>query len=128
MTMEPSAALRAGRTLCALSLAFSLAFSLAGCGTTGFAPDSVVENPGADAYLDRVAKACGNLDLGTATIGYLLQGQGDAYFVDLTTKLWYGEITRAKYTDDISAFYPGSDASKAVRCIFGQLPERAAAG
>jgi hypothetical protein len=103
-----------------------LALCLAGCGARGFAPDSLVEDPGANAFLTQVGKACGDLNLGTATVAALIQSQDDAYFVDETTKLWFGDVSRAQYADDMSAFYPVGDSSRAVECIFQQLPQQPA--
>jgi len=100
-----------------------LAVALAGCGKEGFVRDSVVEDPAANAFLTQVGKQCGNLNVGTGTINWLLQSQDDIYFVDLTTKLFLGDMTRAKYKEDINSFYPVGDSSRAVECIFGQLPQ-----
>jgi hypothetical protein len=100
-----------------------LAAALAGCGKEGFVRDSVVEDPAANAFLTQVGKQCGNLNVGTGTINWLLQSQDDIYFVDLTTKLFLGDMTRAKYKEDINSFYPVGDSSRAVECIFGQLPQ-----
>jgi hypothetical protein len=101
---------------------FALALSLSGCGTRGFAPDAVVENPGAEAFLTQVGRACGNLNLGPADINALLQSQDDVYFVDETTKLWFGEVSKAQYADDLSGFYPGGSTPRAITCIVAQLP------
>ena len=101
---------------------FCMALLISGCGTQGFAPDALVENPGAEAFLTQVGKACGDINLGAATIAYRLQSQDDVYFVDETTKLWYGDISRTQYRDDISAFYPAGDSPRAVDCVLRQLP------
>jgi hypothetical protein len=97
--------------------------TLAGCGKEGFVRDSLVEDPGANAFLTQVGKQCGNLNVGTGTIAWLLQSQDDVYFVDLTSKLYFGDVSRAKYADDLSAFYPVGDSSRAVECIVQQLPK-----
>ena len=61
--------------------------------------------------------------MGTGTIAWLLQSQDDVYFVDLTSKLYFGDVSRAKYAEDLSAFYPVGDSSRAVACIVRQLPK-----
>ncbi len=99
----------------------SLAINFAGCGARGFAPDALVEDPGASAFLSQVRTACGNLNVGTATVAYLIQSQDDVYFVDETSKLYFGDVSRAQYADDISGFYPIGNSSKAVECIVQQL-------
>jgi hypothetical protein len=100
-----------------------LAAALAGCGKEGFVRDSLVEDPAASAFLTQVGKECGDLNVGTGTINWLLESQDDVYFVDLTSKLFFGDMSRAKYQDDINAFYPVGDSSRAVECIFRQLPQ-----
>jgi hypothetical protein len=103
-----------------------LCAALAGCGARGFAPDSVVENPGAQAFIAQVNKQCGDLNLGTATIAWLIQSQDDVYFVDETTKLYFGEVSKAQYADDMSSFYPVGEGSRSLECIFQQLPKQPA--
>ncbi len=97
---------------------------LAGCGAQGFVRDSVVEDPGAQAFLDKVNQQCGDLNLGTATIAWLIQSQDDVYFVDETSKLYFGDVSRAQYEDDMSSFYPVGEGSRAIPCIFEQLPKQ----
>lgn len=99
-----------------------LTLALIGCGTQGFAPDALVEDPRANAFLNQVDKACGDLNLGTATVRERIQSQDDVYFVDETTKLFLGDISRAQYSDDITGFYPVGNSSKAVACVLQQLP------
>ena len=106
--------------------AAGLTLSLGGCGTQGFAPDALVENPGANAFLTQVNKACGDMNLGRATIAWLIQSQDDVYFVDETTKLYFGDISKAQYASDISGFYPVGDSSRALACIYQQLPKQPA--
>jgi hypothetical protein len=100
-----------------------LVANLAGCGTEGFVRDSLVEDPGANAFLTQVGKQCGDRNVGTATIAWLLQNQDDVYFVDLTSKLYFGDVSKGKYADDLSAFYPVGDTSRAVECVVQQLPK-----
>jgi hypothetical protein len=100
-----------------------LVLSGGGCGTQGFAPDALVPNRGVDAFLDRIGKACGDLNLGSGTVAYRLQNQDDVYFVDESSKLWSGDVTLAQYADDISSFYPGGDTVKVVACVERQLAE-----
>jgi hypothetical protein len=98
--------------------------TLGGCGTQGFAPDALVENPGANAFITQVGKACGDMNLGTATIAWLIQSQDDVYFVDETTKLYFGDVSKAQYASDISAFYPVGEHSRTLACIYQQLSKQ----
>jgi hypothetical protein len=94
------------------------AIALTGCGGNLVAPEGSASN----AFLDQVDANCGNLNIGSQPIRYLLSGQGnDTYFIDQTSKLSAGEIDRSTYTNDINSFYPAGANSRALDCIFAQL-------
>jgi hypothetical protein len=100
-----------------------LTISSAGCGTIGFAPDSVVENPGADRFLTKLGQECGTQRIGDQTIAYLLDvNNNDTYFVDESTKLYLGDVSRAQYASDMNGFYPSDANQGAIACIFSKLP------
>ena len=104
------------------SLTAVLPLLIAGCGGEAMAPDPIVENPNAEAFLDQVQRECGHLNLGSQPIGFLLSSSSDdTYFVDETTKLFAGRVSQEGYRDDINAFYPAGENEKALNCIFGQL-------
>ncbi len=44
----------------------------------------------------------------------------DTFFVDLTSKFWFGQLTPAQYADNINAFYPTGTNQAALDCIFQQ--------
>jgi hypothetical protein len=95
----------------------------AGCGTVGFAPDSVVENPGADRFLTQLGLECGTQKIGDQTVAYLLDvNSNDTYFVDETTKLYFNDVSRAQYAGDINGSYPSDANQGAIDCIFSKLP------
>jgi hypothetical protein len=111
--------------LAAIMLAASAAaiISTGGCGSVGFAPDALVESPQADAFLNRVAKDCGRLRIGDQTVAYLLDvNNSDTYFVDETTKLFFGDVSGEQYASDINAFYPTDANRPAIECVFAHLP------
>jgi hypothetical protein len=100
--------------------AFMLAVS--GCGGDLVAPDSVVEDPGAEAFFNRIADACGHLSLGNRPLNYLINvGDDNVYFLDETSKLYFGRVDRTTYANDINAFFPGGMNMPALSCIFAQL-------
>lgn len=47
----------------------------------------------------------------------------DTYFVDESSKLYFGRVSRDQYASDIDAFYPGGANQDALACIFDQLAE-----
>jgi len=100
----------------------ALPLILAGCGGDVMAPDPIVENPDAEAFLEQVQKECGHLNIGSQPIGFLLSSSSDdTYFVDETTKLFASRVSQQAYSDDINSFYPAGSNQKALDCISGQL-------
>lgn len=94
---------------------------LTGCGNPVLS-DRFVENKGAEAFLDRVAKNCGKLTIGRQQLGYLLDmNSNDIYFIDVSSKLYFGRVDRNTFSSDINAFYPTGDNQAALDCIFYQL-------
>ena len=112
------------RTACAL-VAFAVA--LAGC-----APDSVTnaQATGYNAYLNTIATSCNPLMLGENNVSEWLQNQGVnnpnySYFLDMTSRLYYGNISPAGYRDGITAFFGASTRNDAsFACMFRNLPPR----
>jgi len=96
----------------------------AGCSNNAVLTDRVVENRGAEAFLDQIAQNCGTLSVGNQQLKYLLdQSSDDIYFVDETSKLYFGRVDRHTYSADINAFYPTGTDQAALDCIFQQLGE-----
>jgi len=96
--------------------------ALVGCGGNPVLSDRLVENTGAEAFLDRVAKNCGKLSLGHQQLNYLLdESSNDTYFIDESSKLYFGRVDRSTYSSDINAFYPTDTNQPALDCIFQQL-------
>lgn len=109
-----------GRVLSAALLAGGL-LVLAGCGTNGFSPDALIENPGAEAFLDRIEKNCAKLSVGNQPLNWLLStSSNDVTFVDVTSKFYFGQISAEQYASNINAFYPTGTNKPALDCIFKQ--------
>lgn len=97
--------------------------AMAGCGENAALSDRLVENKGAEAFLDRVAKNCGKLSVGNQPLNDLLGMNSNTYFIDESSKLYFGRVGRDAYSTDINAFYPGGTNQPALDCIFEQLTE-----
>jgi hypothetical protein len=96
---------------------------LTACGRVGFAPDAVMENPGADQFLNVIGSACADQRIGDQSLGFLLSiNSNDTYFVDETTKLYFRDVSRQQYASDINAQYPSDTNQGAIDCIFSKLP------
>jgi hypothetical protein len=97
-----------------------------GCGGDLVAPDSLVEKPGVEAFYNRIADACGHLSLGNQPLNYLINisnGDDNDYFLDETSKLYYGRIDRTTYATDINGFFPTDKNTPALNCIYAQLDQ-----
>jgi len=103
-------------------VAFLGTLVLAGCGGDPVLSDRLVEDKGAEAYLDRVEKNCGNMYVGSQQIRYLLGvSNDDAYFLDETSKLYFGRVDQKTYASNIHAFYLSGTNQSTLDCIFQQL-------
>lgn len=97
---------------------------LPACGGNPALSDRLVENTGAEAFLDRIAQNCGTLSIGDQQLKYLLDvNSDDTYFVDVSSKLYFGRVSRDQYASDINAFYPTGANRDALTCISAQLAE-----
>ena len=108
------------RAFLRLTLIGSAALLLAACGGNVMAPDPIVEDSGADAFLTRIASECGNKSIGNNQLNWLINESDDAYFVDETTKLYAGTVSPDQYRSDINGFYPTGANDAALDCIFAQ--------
>lgn len=105
-----------------LPVALGGALVLTGCGTDPAVSDRLVENKGAEGFLNQVEDNCGTLYLGNNQLRDLLDGSiDDSYFIDETSKLYFGKVDKKGYAGDINAFYPADRNQKALDCIFQQL-------
>jgi hypothetical protein len=108
--------------LCLFAAAVTVC-QLSACRPGTVAADHRLGESSGRAFLHRVDRSCANLGIGDETVGYALDlNDDDARFLDLTAKLFFGEVTKATYTRTINAFYPGVANSTALECIFSQLP------
>jgi len=103
-----------------------------GIAAAGCAPDSVtnVRATGYNAYLNTIATSCNPLMLGDANVSEWIQNGGAnnnnySYFLDVTSRLYYGNITPAAYREGITGFFGPSTRNEAsFACIFRNLPPR----
>jgi len=97
--------------------AIAAAGLLAGC-----APDSIRPAPGYDQFLDTIAKKCFPQQLGQYLISDLIYGSS-AYFLDETSRLYFGKISQASYRNAMVSFSNDSAAThRGVDCILSYLP------
>jgi len=101
----------------------------------GCAPDAMNNRQatGYNAFLNTIATSCNPLMLGDANVSEWIQNGGAnnfnySYFLDMTSKLYYGNISPAAYRDGITGFLGPSTRNEAsFACIFRNLPQRPSA-
>jgi hypothetical protein len=108
-----------------------LAMSMSALFAAGCAPDDMVNRQatGFDAFTAQIGSKCNPLMLGSHNIGQELMyshGIGDDsydYFLDITSRLYYGQISPASYRGAVLGFFgAGDDTNRGIDCIIGNLP------
>jgi len=100
------------------------AAAMAGC-----APEAMNNRQATEfnAFLDRIATVCQPLVIGSRDVGQdIRQGRGFgddyAYFLDMTSRLYYGQITADAYGSGITGFFgPGASTNAALDCIVANV-------
>jgi hypothetical protein len=114
------------RKLASPILVLVLGTLLAGC-----APDEVRSNDltAFNAFIRKIGTVCGPQRIGTKDIGEMIRladGGNDsdyAYFLDVTSKLYYGRMSAATYRESLTgAFGPGAANDAGFACILNSLP------
>lgn len=109
----------------ALLAAFCATAALAAC-----APDAWKPAPGYDGFLNRVQNACYYQRIGLVNVGDMLTNPGNSqsgYFIDETSRLYFGKISRENWTSAVTAFIQGRASDPGVQCVLDQLDKAKAA-
>jgi hypothetical protein len=105
--------------------ALSTTVALAAC-----APDAWKPAPGFDGFLTQVQNACYYRPIGIVNVGDMLTNPGNmqsTYFIDQTSRLYFGKITRSEWTSGVTAFIQGRASDPGVQCVLDQLDKAQAA-
>lgn len=92
---------------------------------TACAPNAWRPDPRYAAFLDQVQNKCGNERIGSREIGRRNSTSDltqDAYFLDLTSRFYHGEIPRDDYANSLAGSYGGAADSVGIRCLLGLIP------
>ena len=90
--------------------------------TVACAPRDVGPEPGFDGWANEVGQACYPNSIGSVQIKQLFY---QSAFIDLASRLYYGNITPAAYRDGITGFLgPSTRNDASFACIFRNLPPR----
>jgi hypothetical protein len=109
-----------GRQQRYLSIAL-LALTLAACAPDAWRPDSPY-----DAFLDQIRIKCWDTRLGSTTIPELMPDAltTDAYFMDVTSRFYNGQISRENYIGALEGSYAARPDSTGIQCILAQMPQK----
>ena len=95
----------------------------------GCAPDAMrnYQATGFNGYLNSLKTACPNLQIGANDIGLSLQyggvNENYNYWLDMTSRLYYGRIAPAEYRSAVGAqLGAGSSNAASFDCIIRNLP------
>lgn len=87
----------------------------------------VVQDPGAGVFLDHVREQCAGQKIGGRSIIEMLSGLHSdnqiRNFIDMTTELYAGSMSRDQYTTRIDHVFKKGDNQQALDCIFTRLDE-----
>ena len=111
-----------------------LAAAATGCSSTTMQSMNAVRDLGFNGYLNTLATNCRPLVIGPYDVGSWLEMRGSnsqnySYFLSVTSRLYYGTMTRDEYRDGLNSFLgPGSTNAQAFTCIFANLPAQRPTG
>ena len=107
-----------------------LVLALVPVALVGCAPDAwnSRQATGYNAFVNRIAKECYPMQLGSDQMSDKIQrnamDDNYIYFLDQTSRLYYGTITQAAYRSSINGFFLGGATTDiALDCILSKLPQ-----
>jgi len=111
-----------------------LAATATGCSSTTMNSMNAQRDLGFNGYLNTLATNCRPLVIGVHDVGSWLEMRGStsqnyAYFLSVTSRLYYGTMSRDEYRAGLNSFLgPGSANAQAFNCIFANLPAQLPTG
>ncbi|MCL4799375.1 MAG: hypothetical protein KJ025_07295 [Burkholderiales bacterium] len=100
----------------------AVALAVAGCASDAWRPD-----PGFDAFLGQVQQDCRGQRIGPAPVDQLIASPGSregGYFVDQTSRLYAGRITREAWTASVTGILVGRPSDPGIRCVLDRMPAK----
>lgn len=84
------------------------------------APDAVIPSKPYDAFLNQIAQACRGKAIGDWTVDQLVRrshGFTGGYFIDQTSRLYFGRINTRDWAAGVSAFVRGTQEDPGIECV-----------
>ena len=100
-----------------------LASALASALVAACAPDAIIPSKPFDAFLAQIAKACRGKAIGAWTVDQLVRrshGFTGGYFIDQTSRLYFGRINTQDWTAGVSAFVRGTQQDPGIECVIAE--------
>ena len=91
------------------------------------APDAWKSSNPFDDFLDKVQKDCYYDPISSTTIGNLLEPSGNdnaSYFLDVTSRLYFGKITPAAWTDMVTSQLQANASDRGVQCLLNEYAKQ----
>jgi hypothetical protein len=107
--------------------AVAIPLTLAAIALAGCAPDAVKPSSPFDAFLAQIRNDCYTQRIGGVNVGALLEPTGSnqaVYFVDQTSRLYFGKISREAWTTGVTGFLVGRATDPGVKCVLDRLPAK----
>ncbi|MCU0804012.1 MAG: hypothetical protein MUF79_02835 [Burkholderiales bacterium] len=108
---------------------FRAALVIAAAGLAGCAPGAWNEQSEFDQFIYKLQSVCPYARAGQWQM-YSGGAQlvNNATFLDLTSRLYYGKISRTQYASGVAAQTFGREDDPAIQCVFNNLPARSSDG
>ncbi|MEJ2175748.1 MAG: hypothetical protein P8Y76_12785 [bacterium] len=91
------------------------------------APDAMDSSPAYDAFLTRLQQACVGQKIGSARVDDLIedsQTSRGGFFVDQTSRLYFGTTSPQDYATGVSAFLNGWPSDPGVQCVLREYEQQ----
>jgi len=90
------------------------------------APDAIIPSKPYDDFLDRLAKSCHEQAIGPYTVDQLVrrsQSRHGNFFMDQTSRLYFGRINAQAWTTQMSGFLMASPEDPGIACVIRDYNE-----
>jgi hypothetical protein len=83
------------------------------------APDAWRPDPGFEGFLNQIQRECAYFQIGLSGYNQLF---ADARFLDITSRLYYGKVTRQSWQESMEAMYSADPNDRGMACLLAKLP------
>jgi hypothetical protein len=108
----PQAQLQHFRSSRRALVAALLPVALAACAPDAWRPDDPFE-----AFLDQVQNKCGEMRIGSRSIGGDLLQDPDPYFLDVTSRYYHRKISGQNYAEALAGSFGTTSDSPGILCV-----------